>query len=219
MPFDLCRIGQLLRETREEKGIPFEEVSNTLLIRKQFIGAIEAGDWDNLPHPVYVKGYVTQYAVFLGILDLIKSEVASGENEPPAQEPEAVTKHKKVILRGWKFRKKEAVACSVMAAVVVGFLVFQNLPKSDLVVPSAQSAEKHYQTAEASSGYQSVAVSPVYRPVKTNPSDEGGGSLSLETKKLTFAGEERAWARIGIEGLEKKNSCSDKILPLDYVIE
>ena len=85
MAFDLCRIGQLLRETREKKGLTFDEVSNTLFIRKQAIGAIEAGDWDHLPHPVYVKGYVTQYATFLNILDLLKSEVASRENESPAE--------------------------------------------------------------------------------------------------------------------------------------
>ena len=70
MPFDLCRIGQVLRETREEKGLSFEEVSEALFIRKRVIGAIEAGDWDNLPHPVYVKGYVTQYAALLKIADL-----------------------------------------------------------------------------------------------------------------------------------------------------
>ncbi len=89
MPFNLCRIGQLLRETREKRGITFDEASNALFIRKRVIGAIEAGDWDNLPHPVYVKGYVRQYAVFLNMLDLLKSEAASGEDESPVQGPEA----------------------------------------------------------------------------------------------------------------------------------
>jgi cytoskeletal protein RodZ len=84
MAFDLCRIGQLLRETREKKGLTFDEVSNALCIKKQAIGAIEAGDWDHLPHPVYVKGYVTHYATFLNMLGALKSELASGENESPA---------------------------------------------------------------------------------------------------------------------------------------
>ena len=71
------------------RGITFDEASNALFIRKRVIGAIEAGDWDNLPHPVYVKGYVKQYAVFLNILDLLESEAASGEDEAPVQGPEA----------------------------------------------------------------------------------------------------------------------------------
>ncbi|MGA3173216.1 MAG: helix-turn-helix transcriptional regulator [Syntrophorhabdales bacterium] len=73
MAFDLCRIGQLLRETREKKGLTFDEVSNALCIK-----------WDHLPHPVYVKGYVTHYATFLNMLGALKSELASGENESPA---------------------------------------------------------------------------------------------------------------------------------------
>jgi cytoskeleton protein RodZ len=108
MPFDLCIIGQLLRETREKKGLTFEEVSNALFVRKRVIGAIEAGDWDNLPHPVYVKGYVTQYATLLSILDLIESEVTSAGNELPVQRQEGVRKRKEGILKRWQFRKRRA---------------------------------------------------------------------------------------------------------------
>jgi cytoskeleton protein RodZ len=85
MPFNLCKIGQLLRETREKRGITFDEASNALFIKKRVIEAIEAGDWDNLPHPVYVKGYLRQYAMFLNMLDLLKSVAASGEDESPVQ--------------------------------------------------------------------------------------------------------------------------------------
>jgi hypothetical protein len=73
-------------------------------------------------------------------------------------------------------------------AVVVRFLAFQNLPKTVFVVPSIQSTETNYQTAEVSSSHQSVAARPVYRPLKTNSSDEGEGNPSLEMKKLTIAG-------------------------------
>ena len=85
MALDLCKIGQLLRETREKKGLTFDEVSNALFIRKRVVGAIEAGDWDNLPHPVYVKGYVTHYATLLNIPGLLRDEAASGGSEPASQ--------------------------------------------------------------------------------------------------------------------------------------
>ena len=110
MPFYLCRIGQLLRETREKRGLTFDEVSNALFIKEQAIKAIEAGDWDHLPHPVYVKGYVTQYATFLNILDLLESETTSREDESPVEEAKGASKKRKRTLRGWKLRKKEAQA-------------------------------------------------------------------------------------------------------------
>ena len=107
MPFDLCRIGRLLRETREEKGLTFEEVSEALFIRKRVIGAIEAGDWDNLPHPVYVKGYVTQYAALLKIADP-EPDAAMREDESEGPRPDGLKKNG--IFGRWGFRKKKAQA-------------------------------------------------------------------------------------------------------------
>jgi hypothetical protein len=69
MPFDLDRIGQLLRAEREKKGLTFQEIADALFIRKQVLRALESGDWDALPPMVYVRGYVTQYASFLDIPD------------------------------------------------------------------------------------------------------------------------------------------------------
>lgn len=64
---NLCAIGPLLRERREKKGLTIDEVSNALFIKDRVVGALEAGDWSNLPHPVYVKGYVKDYAALLDI--------------------------------------------------------------------------------------------------------------------------------------------------------
>lgn len=107
MPLSLTRIGQLLQEAREQQGLTVEEVSKALFIRKRVIGALEAGDWANLPHPVYVKGYLTQYAAFLKVADLFESEMASKEVESSG--PEDGNTRKKGIL-GWQFRKKKPQA-------------------------------------------------------------------------------------------------------------
>jgi len=106
MPFDLCRIGQLLKETREGRGLTLEEVSEALFLRKRVIGAIEAGDWDHLPHPVYVKGYVTQYASLLNVGDLPGRVAATAEDEPQAPGADGVKKNR--IFRRWRLRKKKA---------------------------------------------------------------------------------------------------------------
>jgi transcriptional regulator with XRE-family HTH domain len=162
MPFNLCRIGQLLRETREKKGITFDEVSNALFIKTRTIEAIEAGGWDSLPPLVYVKGYVTQYAAFLNILDLLGRELSSKEDETTLQGPEGVSKRKKGILRGWKFRKKRTMDGK--------------------------------QVPDSSGEFRlPIAVSPSYRPVETDSSDQGEESIVHETNT---AGEEGTWAKL-----------------------
>ncbi len=65
--FDLRRVGDLLRETRERKGLSLNDVSEALFLTKSTLEAIESGHWDILPHPVYVRGYVKSYAYYLDI--------------------------------------------------------------------------------------------------------------------------------------------------------
>jgi cytoskeletal protein RodZ len=67
LPFNLLQIGQLLKEEREERSISLSDVSEALYVRKSVVAALESGRWELLPHQVYVKGYVKQYARYLGM--------------------------------------------------------------------------------------------------------------------------------------------------------
>jgi cytoskeleton protein RodZ len=67
LAFDLLQIGQLLKEEREERAISLSDVSEALYVRKSVVAALESGRWELLPHHVYVKGYVKQYARYLGV--------------------------------------------------------------------------------------------------------------------------------------------------------
>ncbi len=206
MPFDLCRIGQLLKDTREEKGLTLDEVSDALFIRKRVTGAIESGDWESLPHPVYVKGYVNQYAALLNIVDLLEAEILSTENQlpPEGQQVVVTTATKEGPPKGWEPKKKVLVA-SALGALVVGFLVFQNLPKAAYVTRPVQSAESSYQTVQTSATAQTVVVSTNNQPAEAGPVvAEQSEKLVLEPKKLTIACQERTWVKIVIDGLEQK---------------
>lgn len=62
---ELREIGEMLRQERERKGISVDEVIQKTKISRRNIHAIEEGDRDHLPHPVYAKGFVKNYARFL----------------------------------------------------------------------------------------------------------------------------------------------------------
>ncbi|MGD0232561.1 MAG: RodZ domain-containing protein [Syntrophorhabdales bacterium] len=201
MPFDLCKIGQLLKYTREEKGLTLDKVSNVLLIKKRLIAAIESGDWDSLPPPVYVKGYVNQYAALLDIVDLLEAE----ENQPSPEGQRVVTTARKEGAPKWWTPKNKLIAASAMGAVAVGFLVFQNLPKKASVAPPAQSMESTHRTVQTAPKIQAVEANANNQPVKASPvAAEPSEKLVLEPKKLTIMCQERTWVRIVIDGLEQK---------------
>jgi cytoskeletal protein RodZ len=59
--------GHILREARENKGLTLAEVQDKTRINSRFLAALEQGDYDKLPTPVHVRGFLRNYARFLGL--------------------------------------------------------------------------------------------------------------------------------------------------------
>ena len=70
----LAQIGATLRRRREDKQISLAQIESTTRIRQSFLRAIEAGNIDKLPEPVYIRGFIKQYAE---ALDLDGTELAN----------------------------------------------------------------------------------------------------------------------------------------------
>jgi cytoskeleton protein RodZ len=174
----------MLRETREEKGLTLDDISKALIIKKPVISAIESGDWNSLPPPVYVKGYVNQYAALLNIVDLLEAELARVESQPPPEAPRVVAKERvpkaqRVVTeeeasKRWTPRKKVATAVAV-GVIALGFIVFLNLPKTTTVAPPPQTVESTPQAAQttpAAPPPQTVESTP--QAAQTTPGPQAG---------------------------------------------
>lgn len=78
--FQAETLGEKLRRLREERGNTFEEVALLLHVSREYIIALEAGEYKNLPGPLYVRRYIKKYAEFLEInpntaLSLFEKEI------------------------------------------------------------------------------------------------------------------------------------------------
>ncbi len=60
-------LGQFLRSLRADRSLSLEQVEQDLSIRVHHLEAIEEGQFDNLISPVYARGFIKQYAVYLGL--------------------------------------------------------------------------------------------------------------------------------------------------------
>lgn len=81
----MSNLGQILRSKREERGITIKDVEKVLSIRAKYLEALEAGDYEVIPGEVYVKGFLRNYANYLGlnveeIVQLYKGEKQSEAN-------------------------------------------------------------------------------------------------------------------------------------------
>jgi cytoskeletal protein RodZ len=60
-------LPQRLVEARERKGVDLLRAERETKIRARYLAALEAGDYADLPGAVYTKGFLRNYALYLGL--------------------------------------------------------------------------------------------------------------------------------------------------------
>ena len=61
------RIGKQLQAARKERGLRMTDVARELRISADYLRWLESGDFDQLPAPTYVSGFLRSYGKFLGL--------------------------------------------------------------------------------------------------------------------------------------------------------
>src|SRR5271156_835034 len=63
----LATIGQKLRSAREAQGLSLVQVYERTKIPLNHLQAVEQGDSDELPEPVFIFGFIKRYAECIGL--------------------------------------------------------------------------------------------------------------------------------------------------------
>jgi len=83
-------IGSSLREARTRQGLDFPELEELTKIRPKYLRALEDEQFEILPAPTYVRGFLRSYAEALGLdgqpfVDEYNSRFAIGEDDVPVR--------------------------------------------------------------------------------------------------------------------------------------
>ncbi|HYM53414.1 MAG TPA: helix-turn-helix domain-containing protein, partial [Candidatus Dormibacteraeota bacterium] len=83
---ELHKLGEVLRIAREAKGVDLARVERDTKIRVRYLSALENGEYRDLPGSVYTKGFLRNYAAYLGLdaeylIDLYRLESAGAKPE------------------------------------------------------------------------------------------------------------------------------------------
>jgi len=94
------KIGSVLKKSREEKGLSFEEVSKVLKINRDYLWAIEEGELNRLPAMVFTKGFLKNYGNYLGLdgaglVDLLTREILNEKQFSPVETKDDVIKEER----------------------------------------------------------------------------------------------------------------------------
>jgi cytoskeleton protein RodZ len=170
-------IGAILKAEREKSGLSHDQVAQITKLRRHYVEALENEEWDNLPAPVFVKGFIRSYAQALGldetkIFDLYKKIGPVGEAPPT---PLVVPKKS----------KKSRVVIIILLLVAAAAIISLWIGYSDRT-PSSQNSEIPLETQEQTARNEQPAA-----PRSTEPeSVKEQKATSANTEQLTGLKEE-----------------------------
>lgn len=189
-------LGNLLRRTREAKGLTLAQVEESTRIRIKYIEALEAEEYDQLPHGIYVKGFLKTYASFLGLdadeaLALLpQPEPPSDALPPPATTPAILDEplYPFVIHRTW--------VIGVIVVVALGIALWQGYQRSRSNLPPVATPAPTSPVDEPTAAVTSIAtmtVAPSPTATLTPTPAMTGVTVTLEITN------QPAWVRVEVD--------------------
>lgn len=128
--------GSYLAAEREKRGISIEHIANKLNLRSQVLVHLEADEYEALPQPVFVKGYIRAYCKHLDLNcadELIKAYVAFMPLEPKFERHMWQTQLPKESESSERWLKWVMTLFVGAALVAVGMWWYENKPQTGLI--------------------------------------------------------------------------------------
>jgi cytoskeletal protein RodZ len=82
---DPLRIGAILEDNRNRRGLDIEAIEERTKIRAKYLRALEEEDWEILPGPAYTRGFIRAYAEVLGLDSEVLVDDRGRSAGPPAR--------------------------------------------------------------------------------------------------------------------------------------
>lgn len=98
---ELASFGEELRREREIRGISLKEIADATKISKRFLEAIERNDHVNLPAPVFTRGFVREYARYVGLNseEMVNRYNFAAAQDDRVEKPPRIEKYPQVPVR------------------------------------------------------------------------------------------------------------------------
>ena len=113
-------LGNQLRQARESQGLTLAQAEEATRIRHAFLQALEEERFDDLPADVYAKGFIRNYARYLGLdADVLLADYHHGHHEQPLKMPPVLDEP---LARHGAARLGRGLVLSFVAVVLLGLV-------------------------------------------------------------------------------------------------
>jgi len=196
-PYDQQQgIGATLKDARRRIGMDITEAEDRTKIRTRYLRALEAEDWEVLPGPAYVRGFLRAYGQILGLdgAALADRYRRDFEEPPAAAPPEPVISNRRPqgtrppSRNGWIIAVGAAVVALLVILAVIG-LTSGDDGQPGRKEPAGKAKRSAEQVAKPDKG---AALKPI--DIKVTPLTTsriclvGGGEPLIDSAQVTAAG-------------------------------
>jgi len=109
-------LGALLTRAREKLSFSQKDIASKLNLKVEFIAALDANDFDKLPAPTYVRGYIRSYACTVNLNADSLINIYEGSAEAP---PEILPDVKPVVQASSRDKPVKAMTYLVTLTLVI----------------------------------------------------------------------------------------------------
>ena len=180
----LAQIGAALRRRREDKQISLEQIESTTRIRQSFLRAIEAGNIDKLPEPIYIRGFIKQYAE---ALDLDGTELA---NSFPLEDYRQSLKPVGVSLPPAQLQTSHLYAIYILLIIGAVSILSQTLSNSDFQISQNTQSQTPLPVANV--------AKPKPAPTKVKPVTNS--NKQTKPVEIGITVKDKSWMRVIADG-------------------
>jgi cytoskeleton protein RodZ len=206
-------LGELLRRGREKRGLTPERVSAETHIRRAYVDALERDDLSALPAPVFTRGLVRTYAVYLGLSPTEALELLNKEEARPDRFGVHPTSRRPQLAPTFATRAVWTMAM-LLGLATLGGLLYLGLPTYQTLF-GATTARAQATAAPTQDARPSATPSPAptARPIVV-PSPTGRPSPSptvAPSPTLGAEGRATATAAAGMRGVTIEARASARV--------
>jgi cytoskeletal protein RodZ len=230
-------IGARLRQRREQLGRTVDEAERVTRIRTYYLEALEQDDLDSLPSPVQARGFLKNYAEYLGLpVEEILQQYAEWTTPrraipilrpapagPPPTKPRPAAAPSSVRRRWFSM---DLVVAAVISVGTLGLLLWGG---GRLMASLRQRTEQAQESAFLipTSTISPTATTAASAPIEATPVPSGPTATStlpplpLPSGRVTLRliAEQRAWVRVLVDG---RQQFQGRVVPgdvLDYAAD
>ncbi|HPR64354.1 MAG TPA: DUF4115 domain-containing protein [Thermoanaerobaculia bacterium] len=129
------RVGTILKQSREAKGISLEDVARKSNIALRYLRAIEEHNFQLLPNEVFARAFIRQYARIVGLESEEAVELYRRERGTAERKGRAVSRNP--VNQGffWVF-----IVCTILVGIFGLVFLFQSLQNSGVETPENQTS-------------------------------------------------------------------------------